>query len=104
MLDDDLRELMTAEDFLTYFGIAFDPHAVAIHRMPILRRFHDLLSGQGLPHDDEPRRAVYASLLEQAYRDCQLPRPRPAEGLRTAGASVSFVPLAEIWNQTSETR
>lgn len=69
-LDRDLEELSSAEDFLDYFGIGYDPAVVHVNRLHILQRFHDYL-GQV---DDEPadpaqRRALYADLLLGAYHD-----------------------------------
>jgi hypothetical protein len=47
MTDDDfeldLSELISAEDFLEYFGIDYVPSVVQINRLHILQRFHDYL-------------------------------------------------------------
>jgi hypothetical protein len=40
----DLDELESAEDFLNYFGVAFDPAVVHVNRLHILQRFHDYLA------------------------------------------------------------
>jgi nitrogenase-stabilizing/protective protein len=69
-LDDALDELESAEDFLTFFGITFDPAVVHVNRLHILQRFHDYLADT----DDagaEPgtRFAAQAALLERAYQD-----------------------------------
>lgn len=68
--DCDLDELESAEDFLTYFGVAFDPAVVHVNRLHILQRFHDYLGEV----DEEPdsvqaRYRLYADLLAGAYRD-----------------------------------
>jgi len=69
-LDLDLDELSSAEDFLEYFGIDFDPSVVHVNRLHILQRFHDYLDGAGeMPADDVQRRERYAGLLSSAYRD-----------------------------------
>ena len=101
MLDDDLGELRTAEEFLDYFGVTYDPTAMSVNRLRILKRFHDYIQGPSLPLTDDERRATYAALMEQAYADCLCraePLPPPAEdgdGGRPA-VNVSFVPLSDV--------
>ena len=66
----DLDELESAEDFLTYFGVAFDPAVVQVNRLHILQRFHDYLGEIDKPPDSaEARFRLYADLLRGAYRD-----------------------------------
>ena len=66
----DLDELSSAEDFLEYFGIEFDPSVVHVNRLHILQRFHDYLDGvEAMPEDDEGKREVYAGMLSSAYND-----------------------------------
>jgi nitrogenase-stabilizing/protective protein len=68
--DLDLEELSSAEDFLTYFEIDFDPSIVHVNRLHILQRFHDYLEQvDEMPDSGIARRALYADLLESAYRD-----------------------------------
>ena len=56
-LDDELQDLSSAEDFLEYFGVAYDQKVVQVNRLHILQRFHDYLAqaGEVLPKADEPR-------------------------------------------------
>jgi hypothetical protein len=55
-LDLDLEELSSAEDFLDYFGIDYDPTVVHVNRLHILQRFHDYLGqAEGRPADPETR-------------------------------------------------
>jgi nitrogenase-stabilizing/protective protein len=70
-LDDELQDLSSAEDFLEYFGVAYDQKVVQVNRLHILQRFHDYLAqaGEVLPEADEPRREVYKRLLARAYQD-----------------------------------
>lgn len=69
-LDLDLEELSSAEDFLDYFGIAYDAAVVHVNRLHILQRFHDYLAGVGEePADPAQRRALYADRLRGAYAD-----------------------------------
>lgn len=69
--DDELEELSSAEDFLQYFGLAYDQTVVHVNRLHILQRFHDYLGQAGgqLPDDEAPRREVYKRLLARAYQD-----------------------------------
>ena len=69
-LDLDLDELSSAEDFLDYFGIEYNPSVVHVNRLHILQRFHDYL-GQvnDMPEDEDQRRLLYTDLLKGAYED-----------------------------------
>jgi nitrogenase-stabilizing/protective protein len=69
-LDEALEDLESAEDFLNYFGIAFDQKVVHVNRLHILQRFHDYLAKAGaLPDGEAARRAAYTGLLASAYQD-----------------------------------
>lgn len=73
-LEDALEELSSAEDFLVYFGIPFEPSVVHINRLHIMQRYHDYLSqsqDQLAEYEDneEALKAVYTALLAQAYQD-----------------------------------
>jgi nitrogenase-stabilizing/protective protein len=68
----DLDELSSAEDFLQYFGVDFDPRLVQVNRLHILQRFHDYLAeADPLPAEADQRWTLYADLLRGAYRDFQ---------------------------------
>ncbi|MES9868209.1 MAG: nitrogenase-stabilizing/protective protein NifW [Sedimenticola sp.] len=69
-LDLDLEELSSAEDFLEYFEIDFDPAVVHVNRLHILQRFHDYIENiQEMPEDDDELRLLYAGMLKSAYSD-----------------------------------
>lgn len=69
-LEDALEDLESAEDFLNYFGISFDPAVVHVNRLHILQRYHNYLGQAGaLPEEEAERRAVYSMLLTRAYQD-----------------------------------
>jgi len=69
-LEDALDELESAEDFLHFFGVAFDPAIVQVNRLHILQRFHDYLDDAGdLPPEPAARFAANAALLARAYQD-----------------------------------
>jgi nitrogenase-stabilizing/protective protein len=68
-LDEAMEELVSAEDFLDYFGIAHEPAVVQVNRLHILQRFHNYLAKATLSEDEAARRVVYTTLLQQAYQD-----------------------------------
>ncbi|MFZ3017672.1 MAG: nitrogenase-stabilizing/protective protein NifW [Gallionella sp.] len=68
-LDEAMEELVSAEDFLNYFGIEFDPAVVQVNRLHILQRYHNYLAKTTLPDVEAARRVIYATLLQQAYQD-----------------------------------
>ncbi len=69
-LDMDLEELSSAEDFLEYFEIEYEPSVVHVNRLHILQRFHDYIEDiDDMPDDDEVRRELYAGFLNSAYSD-----------------------------------
>ena len=66
----DLDELVSAEDFLEYFEIDFDPSVVHVNRLHILQRFHDYIDAvEAMPEDESEMRELYAGLLNSAYND-----------------------------------
>ncbi|TGD75126.1 nitrogen fixation protein NifW [Mangrovimicrobium sediminis] len=73
-LEDALEELSSAEDFLLYFGVEFEPSVVQVNRLHIMQRFHDYLgqsetSLEEYTGNEEAMRAAYAALLQRAYQD-----------------------------------
>ncbi len=70
-LYDRLKALSAAEDFFGFFGIAFDPEVVRVHRLHILQRFRQYLERDndldGL--DDVTLYCRFRGYLEVAYRD-----------------------------------
>ena len=70
-LDEELEELSSAEDFLDFFAIEYDPKVVHVNRLHILQRFHDYLdqASEQIPEAEEAKQAVYAALLQKAYQD-----------------------------------
>lgn len=68
--EDALDDLEAAEDFLDYFGVAFEPAIVQVNRLHILQRFHDYLGEIDEPPDSaDARYHLYADLLRGAYQD-----------------------------------
>lgn len=66
-LETDMADLVSAEDFLEYFDVAFDPGVVQVNRLHILQRFHDYLAKSA----DTPvsSYAQYRANLARAYDD-----------------------------------
>ncbi|MBB1076286.1 nitrogen fixation protein NifW [Rhodoferax sp. 4810] len=71
--DDEAEELVSAEDFLTHYGVSFDPAVVQVNRLHILQRFHESLAAAeaaGALSGDAPARYSHeAALLRSAYED-----------------------------------
>lgn len=65
--DDALQELESAEDFLVFFKIEYDPRVVQVNRLHILQRFHNFLAAQPMPETLDARFDHYQQLLGQAY-------------------------------------
>ncbi|MBL8252707.1 MAG: nitrogenase-stabilizing/protective protein NifW [Candidatus Competibacter sp.] len=63
-LEQELAEMTSAEDFLNYFEITFNPKIVEVNRLHILQRFHDYLQ-----QTNAPDRADYVRCLQRAYQD-----------------------------------
>jgi nitrogenase-stabilizing/protective protein len=100
-LDDEaLEDLSAAEEFLEYFGIAYDARTVQVNRLHILQRFHDYIGKAGcMPQDDAQRRAAYARLLQQAYDDfvkSDALTEKVFKVFHMHEPQTTFVPLADI--------
>jgi nitrogenase-stabilizing/protective protein len=69
--EDEMEELGSAEDFMQYFELDYEPSVVHVNRLHILQRFHDYLqqAADGMPDDEVPKRAIYSKLLQRAYQD-----------------------------------
>lgn len=70
-LAEALDDLVSAEDFLDYFEVPYEPSVVHVNRLHILQRFHDYLTRQApnLPPEEELQRGIYRLWLERAYQD-----------------------------------
>ncbi|WP_262963973.1 nitrogenase-stabilizing/protective protein NifW [Methylobacter psychrophilus] len=69
--EEEMEELESAEDFLQYFTLDYEPSVVHVNRLHILQRFHDYLqkAGTDMPENESAKRAVYSKLLLRAYQD-----------------------------------
>ena len=69
--EDEMEELESAEDFLQYFQLDYEPSVVHVNRLHILQRFHDYLQNAAadMPENEPAKRAIYSKLLQRAYQD-----------------------------------
>lgn len=96
----DLEELVSAEDFLTYFDIPFDQTVVHVYRLHILQRFHDYLSKEAKPADDDGLSEQYTRLLGKAYGDFVDSDAKTEKALKIykmQGPQEAFIPLADLF-------
>jgi nitrogenase-stabilizing/protective protein len=70
-LAEAMEDLVSAEDFLDYFEVPYEPSVVQVNRLHILQRFHDYLAKQApnLPPEESQQRGIYRLWLERAYQD-----------------------------------
>ncbi|MDD4927640.1 MAG: nitrogenase-stabilizing/protective protein NifW [Methylotenera sp.] len=67
--EDDLEDLVSAEDFLEYFQVPYEASVVHVNRLHILQRFHDYIAKSDMPSEEAAKRERYTALLTQAYQD-----------------------------------
>lgn len=107
-LAEALEELSTAEDFLEYFEVPFEPSIVQVNRLHILQRFHDYLARKAptLPPDEAARRAIYTEWLTRAYQDFVSSDALTEKVFavfhhvdKPEGGSSAFVPIEKVFQQ-----
>lgn len=97
--DDAIEDLSSAEDFLNFFEIAYDPAIVHVNRLHILQRFHDYLAKAAMPAEENAKRVLYAQLLLKAYQDfvsSDALTEKVFKVFHMHEPQVKFVPLTEI--------
>ncbi|WP_207061205.1 nitrogenase-stabilizing/protective protein NifW [Motiliproteus sp. SC1-56] len=67
-LREALEELTSAEAFLEYFAVPYEPRLVQINRLHILQRFHAYLGANPLARGEDAF-SHYGQQLQRAYRD-----------------------------------
>lgn len=94
--EDDLAELSSAEDFLDYFGIEYEPQVVQVNRLHILQRYHDYLAKQEA--DRAPDYQAWRGWLEMAYRDFVESSAQQEKVLAVyrKADGTSFLPLSSL--------
>ena len=98
-LDEAMEELVSAEDFLNYFGIEYDPSVVHVNRLHILQRYHNYLGKATLPELEDGRRMMYATLLTRAYQDfvkSDVLTEKVFKVFHMHEPQVKFVPISSI--------
>nr|WP_321443229.1 nitrogenase-stabilizing/protective protein NifW [uncultured Cohaesibacter sp.] len=97
-IEADLVDLSSAEDFLDYFDIAYDPHVVTVNRLHILQRFHDYLTlDQDGPAAGEEWWDYYTRQLSLAYHDFVKSDAQTEKVFKVFKASEpAFVPIEEL--------
>ncbi|WP_314410340.1 nitrogenase-stabilizing/protective protein NifW [Pseudomonas kuykendallii] len=96
-LENSLRELEGAEEFLEFFAIPFDSRIVQVYRLHILQRFHDYLSRLTPPEEEAERHALYREQLSKAYADFINSSAQAERALKVfKEATPGFVALGEI--------
>jgi nitrogenase-stabilizing/protective protein len=107
-LAEAMDDLVSAEDFLDYFAIPYDPAVVHVNRLHILQRFHDYLAKQApnLPPDEDAQRGIYRLWLERAYQDFVTSNALNEKVFavfqhvdKPDGGSSSFVSLDKVFRQ-----
>ena len=95
-LHHDLDELESAEDFLEYFGIDYDPQVVTVNRLHILQRFHDYLGRSSAAGSSSF--AEQQECLARAYCDFVRSDAITEKVFRVhrRAAGIAFVPLSSI--------
>ncbi|MDD2885779.1 MAG: nitrogenase-stabilizing/protective protein NifW [Dechloromonas sp.] len=107
-LDEAMDDLVSAEDFLDYFAVPYEPAVVQVNRLHILQRFHDYLAKQApnLPPEEAARRSIYRLWLERAYLDFVASNALTEKVFavfqhvdQPGGGSSSFVSLDKVFRQ-----
>ncbi|MDO8844453.1 MAG: nitrogenase-stabilizing/protective protein NifW [Methylicorpusculum sp.] len=98
---EEIEELESAEDFLQYFELEYDPSVVHVNRLHILQRFHDYLhqAGDKMPEDEDARQAIYKQLLHRAYFDfveSDAQTEKVFKVFKMGEPQTVFVPLTDI--------
>lgn len=103
-----LQALSSAEDFLHFFGVPFEPAVVQVNRLHILQRFHQYLRRSAGPAaaDDVETFRRYRDCLAAAYQDfvhSSAQREKVFKVFQDAGGRQS-VPLARLRDSLADRR
>ncbi len=105
-LDLEMDELESAEEFLDYFDIEYEPSVVQVNRLHILQRFHDYVQDiEALPQDKEEQHALYAGLLTSAYHDfvqSDALHEKVFQVFRMHEPATVAIPLADLSRQVND--
>jgi nitrogenase-stabilizing/protective protein len=104
-LSPELQDLTTAEEFLAFFKIPYDPQVVRVSRLHILQRFHDYLAAAEPTEGGQHDLATIRGLLMRAYDDFVQSHPltervfkvlKEAKERQARPPGRAFVPLAAV--------
>jgi nitrogenase-stabilizing/protective protein len=99
-LEEELSELSSAEDFLLFFGVPYDPSVVHVNRLHILQRYHDYLerAQASMPETEAAQRDVHKALLNRAYEDFVVSTAIDERVFKVLKNAVgeAFVPMAKV--------
>ncbi len=90
----ELHACEEAEDYFAALDVAFEPPVLTAHRIPILRRFGEMLVDVVDRHpgaDEATLRNLARAALQEAYHAERLGKPAPG---RTGAASCGGCALA----------
>lgn len=92
----EIAQLESAEDFLDYFAIEYDPKVVQVCRLHILQRFHDYLKHRFAATG--PDFAQYRACLAEAYADFVRSDAQTEKVFRVfkRAAGIATVPLSSL--------
>lgn len=95
----DLDDLASAEDFLDYFGVNYDPAVVQVNRLHILQRFHNYLARRAVDGGvGESSCEEYRRCLLQAYSDFVVSDAMTEKVFRVhkRAAGIATIPVSAI--------
>ncbi len=102
----EMSPLESAEDFLKFFAIPYDPEVVVVNRLHILKRFHDYTArnADDMPSSAEEQQTWLHQWLVQAYEDFVTSDAQTEKVFRVfrmtpraEGGSSTFVPIEEMF-------
>jgi nitrogenase-stabilizing/protective protein len=94
---DRLRSLSAAEDFFAALEVPFVPRVLEVHRLHILKGFHDALRGVDLESlDDAAAKALMAETLAKVYQAFADGAPPPPSFKVFRRQDEAFVPLTVL--------
>ncbi len=105
---DTLAGLSSAEEFLDFLKVPYDPQVVRVNRLHILKRFHDYIAQAELSEqtDSAALSQAYTQALEHAYADFVTSNAATEKVFKVfqraeAGKKANFVPLSAVSRKTS---
>lgn len=102
----DFQQLTTAEEYLEFFGIDYDPKFVNVNRLHILKQFSLLIQevDKAFPDVSEAEKLEkYRLALEEAYQVFLTSSPLETKLFKVFQSQPkNFVPLEDVTEQAEE--